>query len=72
MGFFKELLGLTIAETASDVILCKLSEGAQKRQLEKEEKSMEELMLLKELYDSGAITEREYKKKKKALMRRIQ
>lgn len=71
MGFIKDLIGLTITETACGLISSKLSAGAQKRRLELEEKSMEELKLLKELYDSGAISEREYKKKKKELMRRM-
>ena len=64
MGFIKELIGLAIAETACDAINSKIRE----RKRAKEKENLETLAKLKELYDSGAITKKEYEKKKKEIL----
>ena len=66
MGFIKNLIGLTIAETACNAINSKIS----KRKREQEQENLETLSKLKELYDSGAITKKEYEKKKKEILSR--
>ena len=66
MGFLKNLIGLTIAETACNAINTKIN----KRKKEQEQANLETLAKLKELYDNGAITKKEYEKKKKEILAR--
>ena len=66
MGFIKNLIGLTIAETACNAINSKIN----KKKRAQEQENLETLSKLKELYDSGAITKKEYKKKKKEILSR--
>ena len=64
MGFIKDLIGLTIVGTASKVIDSKLT----KRKIKNNEKKLECLEKLKELYDAGIITKKEYERKKKEIL----
>ena len=67
MSLIKDLIGLTIAETASEAIKTKL----EKWSVDSDKKNLDAIEKLKALYDSGAITEREYKKKKKELLKKL-
>ena len=64
MGFFKKIIGLRIAETACNAVNSKINT----KKAEREKKRLEALEQLKKLYDTGAITEKEYKRKKKELL----
>ena len=66
MGLLNKLIGLTVATTACNAISAKIN----KRRQAEEQNNLENLAKLKELYDSGAITKREYKKKKKEILSR--
>ncbi len=69
MGFFKDLTsltGLTIVQTACKSVSSKIKDWETKRKKEQ----LEALNKLKELYDAGTITEREYKKMKKEIMKK--
>ena len=66
MGFIKDLIGLAIAETACNAINSKITE---KKKLQEQE-NIETLAKLKELCDSGAITKKEYERKKKEILSR--
>lgn len=61
MGFFKNLINLTIVETVCNTI----NSNLKKKRNDEKKKDIEKMEKLKELYDSGAITEKEYKKMKK-------
>jgi len=66
VGFLTDLIKLTALETAHDIIKSKTDAS----KLKHDEKDLENLEKLKKLYDSGAITEKEYNKKKKEILKR--
>ena len=66
MGFLKDLIKLTVLETAHDVIKTTTDKLSTKR----DSKDIENLEKLKELYDSGAISKKEYERKKKQILKR--
>ena len=66
MGFFKDLITLTVLETAHDVI----KSTTDKLGAKQDAHDIENLEKLKALYDSGAISKREYEKKKKQILKR--
>lgn len=77
MGFLKDLIGLMLAGAVSNVAsnACDAASNALKTKLNKKQnqndsEKFEMLKKLKELYDSGAITQREFNKKKKEILRR--
>ena len=55
MGFLKNLITLTITETACNAINSK----TKKKKDKEKEKNLEKLEKLKQLYDIGTITEKE-------------
>ena len=67
MGFIRDLITLTIVETAQDVI----KTATDKLGTKHDSKDIENLEKLKELYDSGAISQKEYERKKKQILRRV-
>ena len=66
MGLFGKIIGLTIAGTACNAVSSKMGN----KRAEREKQNFESLAKLKELYDSGAITEKEYKRKKQEILTR--
>ena len=64
MGIIKTLLGEKLVETAAKIVDSKISSN--EHELKKQFKSLEKL---KELYDAGIITEKEYNKKKKQILK---
>lgn len=71
MGIIKDLIGLTVAESAAKIVDAAISPIIDKHQKKKEKEKLALLKELKELYDSGAITEKEYNKKKKKIMKEM-
>ncbi len=66
MGFIKDLITLTVLETAHDVIKTATDKFGTKH----DSKDIENLEKLKELYDSGAISKKEYERKKNQILKR--
>ena len=66
MGLLGKIIGLTIAGTACNAVSSKISN----KKAEREKQNFESLARLKELYDSGAITKKEYKRKKQEILAR--
>ena len=64
MGFLKALLGEKLVDTAAEIVHNKINSND--HELKKQFKSLEKL---KELYDAGIITEKEYNQKKKQILK---
>lgn len=64
MGFFSKLIGGALAYSACNAVTNK----ANKQKESQKRDMLETLEHLKYLYDTGAITEKEYERKKKEIL----
>ena len=64
MGYLKDMITLKVLETAHDVI----KPITDKLNAKHDARDLENLEKLKELYDSGAISKKEYERKKKQIL----
>ena len=70
MGFFGKIIGCAIAETANTVVKSGMEERKKDKKIKREQQNFDSLETLKALYDSKAITKKEYQKKKKEILSR--
>lgn len=70
MGIFGKIIGLAIAETANTAVRSGVENRNKDRKAKRDKQNFEALESLKALYDSGAITKKEYQKKKKEILAR--
>ena len=66
MGFLSKLIGSAVAYTTCNAVNTKIS----KQKESQKRAQLETLEHLKYLYDSGAITKKEYERKKKEILSR--
>ena len=70
MGFFGKIIGCAVVETANTVFKTEMEERKKDKKLKREQQNYESLETLKALYDSRAITKKEYQRKKKEILSR--